>query len=74
MLPPHLLLEEAGYAAGQFPKFYDDVFHLEVAEGERRRFLLPTAETAILSVFAAEVLRRRRAPEEGVRLHPVLPA
>lgn len=56
MLPPHLLLEEVGYAAGQFPKFYDDVFHLQTSEGERPRFLLPTAETAILSVFSGEVL------------------
>ena len=56
MLPPHLLLEEVGYAAGQFPKFHDDVFHLQVSPGERPRFLLPTAETAILSVFAGEVL------------------
>ncbi len=64
MLPPHLLLEEVGYAAGQFPKFYDDVFHLEVAEGERPRFLLPTAETAILSVFAAEVLDGDALPKK----------
>ncbi len=56
MLPPHLLLDEVGYAAGQFPKFYDDVFHLQTSEGERPRFLLPTAETAILSVFSGEVL------------------
>src|SRR3954469_1358621 len=35
LLPPHLLLDEVGYAAGQFPKFYDDVFHLEVGAGER---------------------------------------
>ena len=64
MLPPHLLLEEVGYAAGQFPKFYDDVFHLETAEGERERFLLPTAETAILSVFAAEVLDGDELPKK----------
>lgn len=63
MLPPHLLLDEVGYAAGQFPKFYDDVFHLEVGEGERPRFLLPTAETAILSVFAGEVLDGGELPK-----------
>ena len=28
LLPPHLLIEECGYAAGQFPKFVDDVFHV----------------------------------------------
>jgi seryl-tRNA synthetase len=64
MLPPHLLLEEVGFAAGQFPKFYDDVFHLQTAEGERPRFLLPTAETAILSVFAGEVLSGDELPKK----------
>jgi seryl-tRNA synthetase len=64
MLPPHLLLDEVGYAAGQFPKFYDDVFHLEVGDGERPRFLLPTAETAILSVFGAEVLAADELPKK----------
>jgi seryl-tRNA synthetase len=64
MLPPHLLLEEVGYAAGQFPKFYDDVFHLAVDEGERPRFLLPTAETAILSVFGGEVLAADELPKK----------
>src|SRR3954452_13875315 len=64
MLPPHLLLDEVGYAAGQFPKFKDDVFHLQTAEGERPRFLLPTAETAILSVFAGEVLDGGELPKK----------
>lgn len=64
MLPPHLLLEEVGYAAGQFPKFYDDVFHLQTSEAERPRFLLPTAETAILSVFAGEVLDGDELPKK----------
>jgi seryl-tRNA synthetase len=64
MLPPHLLLEEVGFAAGQFPKFYDDVFHIEAGEGERPRFLLPTAETAILSVFAGEMLSADELPKK----------
>ncbi|CAG0911490.1 unnamed protein product, partial [Cyprideis torosa] len=28
LLPPHMLLPECGYAAGQFPKFADEVFHI----------------------------------------------
>jgi seryl-tRNA synthetase len=64
MLPPHLLLEDVGFAAGQFPKFSDDVFHVQTAEGERARFLLPTAETAILSVFAGEVLPGDELPRK----------
>jgi seryl-tRNA synthetase len=56
MLPPHLLTEEAGYAAGQFPKFADDVYHIAEERGGRNSFLLPTAETAILNVYRDEIL------------------
>ena len=36
LLPPHLLLDSAGFAAGQFPKFYDDVYHLDRRERPAR--------------------------------------
>lgn len=55
-LPPHILLDSAGYAAGQFPKFWDDVYHIEAEEGGRGQFLLPTAETAILGSYQGEIL------------------
>ena len=61
-LPPHLLIHECGYAAGQFPKFVDDVFHLQTMGGERERFLLPTAETAILNVYRDEILKAEQLP------------
>ena len=63
-LPPHLLVEECGYTAGQFPKFRDDVFHLDTNEGERARFLLPTAETAILNVYRDEILSDGDLPQK----------
>ena len=47
ILPPHLLNEESGFVAGQFPKFREDVFWLEGLEPQR--FLLPTAETALVN-------------------------
>jgi len=56
LLPPHLLLETCGYAAGQFPKFADDVFHLASDESSQHRFLLPTSETAIVNVHRDEIL------------------
>jgi seryl-tRNA synthetase len=62
MLPPHLLLPAAGFAAGQFPKFHDDVFHLEATGGGQQRFLLPTAETAILSVYRDEIIEEAQLP------------
>jgi seryl-tRNA synthetase len=62
MLPPHLLNEESGYAAGQFPKFYDDVFHIQSGESERSSFLLPTAETALVNVYRDEILPGESLP------------
>lgn len=39
MLVPHMLGYECGLTAGQFPKFQDDVYWMETAEDERRRFM-----------------------------------
>lgn len=62
VLPPHLLLDECGFATGQFPKFYDDVYHLDPHGGERQLFLLPTAETALLNVYRDELLDEESLP------------
>ena len=71
LLPPHMLTEEAGYAAGQFPKFHDDVYHIaEENEGGRRSFLLPTAETAILNVYRDEVLPAAALPVKAFSYTP----
>lgn len=64
VLPPHLLLPVCGYTAGQFPKFADDVFHLESAAGEERRFLLPTAETALVNLHRDEILSEAELPRK----------
>ena len=69
-LPPHLLIDECGYAAGQFPKFYDDVFHVRAEPHERERFLLPTAETAILNVYRDEILPNERLPIKAFAYTP----
>ena len=71
LLPPHMLTEEAGYAAGQFPKFHEDVYHIaEEGEGGRRSFLLPTAETAILNVYRDEILPADRLPVKAFSYTP----
>ena len=70
LLPPHLLLEHCGYAAGQFPKFRDDVFHLQTRDDERPRFLLPTSETAILSTYGDEVLDTDKLPLKAFAFTP----
>ncbi|MFF5178151.1 serine--tRNA ligase [Micromonospora sp. NPDC000316] len=62
LLPPHLLLDTAGFAAGQFPKFYDDVYHLDRESAPRGQFLLPTSETAILGAYQDEILETSKLP------------
>ena len=70
LLPPHLLTEESGYAAGQFPKFHDDVFHVREEEGSRKSFLLPTAETAIVNVYRDEILPAEMLPVKAFAYTP----
>ncbi len=64
MLVPHMLGYECGLTAGQFPKFQDDVYWLETAEDERRRFMLPTAETALVSLHRDEILTEADLPKK----------
>jgi len=62
ILPPHLLNEESGYVAGQFPKFKEDVFWLDGLEP--KRFLLPTAETALVNLHRNEILSEDELPKK----------
>ena len=62
ILPPHLLNEESGFVAGQFPKFREDVFWLEGLEPQR--FLLPTAETALVNLHRNEFLSEEDLPKK----------
>ncbi|MEV1330623.1 serine--tRNA ligase [Micromonospora costi] len=70
LLPPHLLLDSAGFAAGQFPKFYDDVYHLDRQSAPRGQFLLPTAETAILGAYQDEILDTASLPLKAFAYTP----
>lgn len=62
LLPPHLLNEQSGFVAGQFPKFKEDVFWLENVEP--KRFLLPTAETALVNYHRDEILSCDELPKK----------
>lgn len=65
VLPPHLLTHEAGYTAGQFPKFADEVFRTD--DGH---FLLPTAETALVNLHRGETLDEAELPLKYVAYTP----
>ena len=62
ILPPHLLNEQSGYVAGQFPKFREDVFWLEGLDPQR--FLLPTAETALVNLHRDEIFKEEELPKK----------
>ena len=70
VLVPHMLGYECGLTAGQFPKFQDEVYWLETAEDERRRFMLPTAETALVSLHRDEILTEADLPRKYISYTP----
>ena len=70
VLVPHMLSYECGLTAGQFPKFADEVYWLDVAEDERRRFMLPTAETALVSLHRDEILSESDLPRKYISYTP----
>ncbi len=67
---PHMLGYECGLTAGQFPKFGEDVYWLESDETERRRFMLPTAETALVSLHREEILTEAELPRKYISYTP----
>ena len=70
VLVPHMLGYECGLTAGQFPKFKDEVYWLDVAEDEQKRFMLPTAETALVSLHRDEILTEADLPRKYISYTP----
>jgi seryl-tRNA synthetase len=62
ILPPHILNYESGFVAGQFPKFNDAVFTLEGVTP--KKFILPTAETALVNLHRNEILDANSLPRK----------
>lgn len=70
VLVPHMLSWECGFTSGQFPKFEDDVYWIERRDDERRLFMLPTAETALVSLHRDEILREDELPKKYISYTP----
>lgn len=70
LLPPHMLTWECGFTAGQFPKFQDDVFQIANPTTEDRKFLLPTAETALVNIHRDEILSEEELPKKYIAYTP----
>ncbi len=63
ILPPYQLGYNCGFGAGQFPKFSDEVYWLDCDEDRKRnRFMLPTAETALVNIYAGEIIDEAKLP------------
>ena len=62
ILPPHQLNYACGFGAGQFPKFEDEVYWLEGEEHKKGHFMLPTAETALVNMYAGEIIDGAKLP------------
>ena len=63
ILPPHQLGYNCGFGAGQFPKFSDEVYWLDCDEDRtKNRFMLPTAETALVNMYAGEIVDESKLP------------
>ena len=61
---PHMLEYKCGETAGQFPKFADEVYKIENPTDDRMHFMLPTAETALASIYRDEILKESDLPRK----------
>ena len=70
VLPPHMLNYECGYVAGQFPKFGDEVYWIANPTSSDKKFMLPTAETALVNLHRDEVLPLDELPRKYIAYTP----
>jgi seryl-tRNA synthetase len=70
MLLPHMLKYECGYVAGQFPKFTDEDYWIANPTSSDKKFLLPTAETALVNLHRDEILSEEELPKKYVAYTP----
>ena len=70
VLLPHMLNYECGYTAGQFPKFGDEVYKIANPTSEVAKFMLPTAETALVNLHRDENLTLDELPRKYIAYTP----
>lgn len=65
LLLPHMLNYECGFGAGQFPKFAEEVYWVDSKISDKTgRFMLPTAETALVNLYRNEVIEEADLPKK----------
>ena len=70
ILLPHMLEYQCGETAGQFPKFADEVYKIANPTDDRMHFMLPTAETALVSLHRDEILSEAELPRKYISYTP----
>jgi seryl-tRNA synthetase len=66
VVPPYMANASAFYGTGQFPKFVEDVFHLEGHD----KYLIPTAEVPVTNYYAGEILAEEDLPTKFMAFSP----
>jgi seryl-tRNA synthetase len=59
IIPPHIVNEQSAYAAGQLPKFKEDVYWVS-----EDHCLIPTAETSLTNIYRDEILSEKDLPKK----------
>ncbi len=70
ILPPHMLNYPCGYVAGQFPKFEEEVYWIQNPTSADKKFMLPTAETALVNLHRDEILSLEELPKKYIAYTP----
>ncbi len=70
ILPPHMLGYQCGYVAGQFPKFRDEVYWIQNPTSNDEKFMLPTAETALVNIHRDEIIPTEELPKKYIAYTP----
>lgn len=66
VVPPYMVTANTFYGIGQFPKFKEDVFKIENDD----KYLIPTAEVPITSIFADEIISEDILPKKFMAFSP----
>lgn len=66
VIPPFMVNSNSMKGTGQFPKFSDDVFHLE----DVGYHLIPTAEVPVTNFYADEILTEEMLPQKMTAYTP----
>lgn len=66
MIPPFIVNSNSLLGTGQFPKFKEDVFHLENTD----LYLIPTAEVPVTNYYNNEILDEKDLPQKFCAYSP----